>query len=147
MLWAAYNCTIHTYFWRARLRSDARRVREPDHRVSPQRWVDTDRSTSYSWCCSWRYSWTHVSAWQGQMQYVWTGQTTESGLRCWAQHLIASMEDCLQDWGGLHAGLSRTACRTEHSYVEGSISHTVRFIHGTSGRGQTRSLLGLVKSS
>jgi hypothetical protein len=24
-------CTVHTYFWRARLRSDARRVREPDH--------------------------------------------------------------------------------------------------------------------
>ena len=30
-----YFCTVHTYFWRARLRSDARRVREPDHGVSP----------------------------------------------------------------------------------------------------------------
>ncbi len=86
-------------------------------------------------------------AWQGQTQYVWTGQTTESGLRCWAQHLIALTEECMQDWTGLHAGLSRTACRTEKSYVEGSIGHTVRFIHGTSRQGQTRSLLGLVKSS
>jgi hypothetical protein len=32
-----YFCTVRWYFWRARLRSDARRVREPDHGVSPQR--------------------------------------------------------------------------------------------------------------
>ena len=25
---------------------------------------------------------------KGQMQYKWSGQTVESGLRCWAQHLI-----------------------------------------------------------
>ncbi len=27
-------------------------------------------------------------SWQGQTQNVWQGQTVESGLRCWAQHLI-----------------------------------------------------------
>ncbi len=55
-------------------------------------------------------------------------------------------KDCMteQDCGGLHAGLSRTACMTEHSYVERSISHTVRFIHAPSGQGQTISLLGNV---
>ncbi len=30
---------------------------------------------------------------QGQMLYLWQGQTVESGLRCWAQHLIGI-------WGG-----------------------------------------------
>jgi hypothetical protein len=53
-----YFCTIRWYLWRARLRSDAKRVREPDRRVSPQRWLDTERSTSYS--RTWSYSWTHV---------------------------------------------------------------------------------------
>jgi hypothetical protein len=33
-----YNGT----FWRAWLRSDARRVREPDRQVRPQKWVDTE---------------------------------------------------------------------------------------------------------
>jgi hypothetical protein len=37
-----YFCTVRWYFWRARPRSDARRVREPDHRVRPQKLVDTE---------------------------------------------------------------------------------------------------------
>ena len=39
-----YFCTVHTYFWRARLRSDARRVREPDHGVSPPQISGYERS-------------------------------------------------------------------------------------------------------
>ncbi len=57
---AAYKCTLQTYFWRTWPRSDARRGREPDRWVSPQRWLYTERSTSYSWSCSWSYSWTYV---------------------------------------------------------------------------------------
>ena len=49
---------------------------------------------------------------QGQTQYVWWGQTVESGLRCWAQHLI-------KVWGGRATKSSPHHCQDAglHSYV------------------------------
>ncbi len=57
--YAAYKCTVQTYFWHAWPRSDARHVRDPDRRVSSQRWLALNCSTSYSWRCSWSYSWSY----------------------------------------------------------------------------------------
>ncbi len=72
-------------------------------------------------------------AWQGQTQYVWTGQTIESGLRCWAQHLTAI-------WVG------RATTSPLYSYVRGSYQtdwHATFHVHlfGDPGKTHTHSRL------
>jgi hypothetical protein len=56
------------YFWHAWPRSDARRVREPDHWVSSGMTYVPHCATSCSRTYSWSYSWTY--SWRGILEHV-----------------------------------------------------------------------------
>ncbi len=76
-------------------------------------------------------------AWQGQMQYVWTGQTVESGLRCWAQHLT-----------GIWVGQATTS--PLYSFVRGSYWtdwHVIFHVHLFGGPGKTHTHSSLTRIS
>ncbi len=81
----------------------------------------------YFWC----------TPWQGQTRYVWTGQTVESGLRCWAQHLTM-----------IWVGWATTS--PLYSYVRGlywTDWHVTFHVHLFGGPGETHTHLSLTRIS
>ncbi len=79
--------------------------------ASPQHW-SVPRAIVVGWLYFVQYKGIFGTPGKGQTLYVWWGQTVESGLRCWAQHLI-------EIWGGRATTSSPHHCQDSvlHSYV------------------------------